>query len=126
MNSWIKFVFILILCFSIAFIQSSTAFELIETYTVADGLVGPIVPVIFQDSRGALWFGSDRGGVSRFDGRTFVPYTASPITSEEMPASGVQPGALLGRTRQIIEDKWGHIWFLTREDSGKTGQDQPF
>ena len=122
MNSWIKFVFILILCFSIAFLQSSTAFELIETYTVADGLVGPIVPIIFQDSRGALWFGSDRGGVSRFDGRTFVPYTASPITSEEMPASGVHPGALLGRTRQIIEDKWGHIWFLTREDSGETGQ----
>ena len=121
MSSLIKFVFILILCLSIVFIESSIAFEQIETYTVADGLVGPIVPVIFQDSRGALWFGSDRGGVSRFDGRTFVPYTASPITSEEMPTSVVQPGALLGRTRQIVEDKWGHIWFLTREDSEETG-----
>ena len=122
MNSWIKFVFILILSFSIAFIEASVAFEQLETYTVADGLVGPIVPVIFQDSRGALWFGSDRGGVSRFDGRTFVPYTASSITSEEMPISGVQAGALLGRTRQIIEDKWGHIWFLTRDDTGQPGQ----
>ena len=121
MNSLIKFVSILILCFSIAFIESSIAFERMETYTVADGLVGPIVPVIFQDSRGALWFGSDRGGVSRFDGRTFVPYTASPITSEEMPTSIVQPGALLGRTRQIVEDKWGHIWFLTRGDSDEPG-----
>ncbi|MDE0323216.1 MAG: SpoIIE family protein phosphatase [Candidatus Poribacteria bacterium] len=121
MSSLIKFVLILILCLSIAFIESSIAFEQIETYTVADGLVGPIVPVIFQDSRGALWFGSDRGGVSRFDGRTFVPYTASPVTSEEMPTSVVQPGALLGRTRQIVEDKWGHIWFLTREDSEETG-----
>lgn len=116
-----KFVFILILCLSVAFIESSIAFKQIETYTVADGLVGPIVPVIFQDSRGVLWFGSDRGGVSRFDGRTFVPYTASPVTSEEMPTSVVQPGALLGRTRQIVEDKWGHIWFLTREDSEETG-----
>ena len=52
MNSSIKFAFILILCFTIAFIQSSVAFEQIETYTVADGLVGPIVPVVFQDSRG--------------------------------------------------------------------------
>ena len=78
MNSLIKFAFILILCFSIAFIHSAAAFEQIETYTVADGLVGPIVPVIFQDSRGTIWLGSDTGGVSRFDGNTFVSYTASP------------------------------------------------
>ena len=116
-----KFVFILILSFPITFIESSLAFEQLETYTVADGLVGPIVPVIFQDSRGALWFGSDTGGVSRFDGKTFVPYTASSVALEEMPASGVQAGALLGRTRQIVEDKWGHIWFLTRDDSEETG-----
>lgn len=122
MNNLIKFVFILILCLSITFIESSVAFEQIETYTVADGLVGPIVPVIFQDSRGRLWFGSDRGGVSRFDGKTFVPYTAVPITSEEMPVFGVHPGALIGRTRQIVEDNWGHIWFLTRDDSEETGQ----
>ena len=122
MNSLIKYAFILILCFFIAFIQSSVAFEQIETYTVADGLVGPIVPVIFQDSRGALWFGSDSGGVSRLDGKTFLPYTASPITSEEIPTSVVQAGALLGQTQQIVEDKWGHIWFLTREDTGETGQ----
>ena len=123
MNSLTTFAFILfILCLSITFIESSVAFEQIETYTVADGLVGPIVPVIFQDSRGALWFGSDRGGVSRFDGKTFVPYTAAPITSETISVSGVQPGALLGRTRQIVEDKWGHIWFLTRDDSETMGQ----
>ena len=122
MNSLKLFVFILVLCFSITFIESSVAFEQMETYTVADGLVGPIVPVIFQDSRGALWFGSDRGGVSRYDGNTFVPYTAAPITSEEISVSGVQGGALLGRTRHIVEDKWGHIWFLTRGNSGEPGQ----
>ena len=122
MNNLIKFIVILVLCFFITFIESSLAFERMETYSVADGLVGPIVPVIFQDSRGALWFGSDRGGVSHFDGKIFVSYKAAPITSEEMPAPGVQAGALLGRTRQIVEDKWGHIWFLTRSDSEKTGQ----
>ncbi len=121
MNSWIKFAFILILCFSTVYIQSAVAFELIETYTVADGLAGPIVPVIFQDSRGAIWFGSDSGGVSRFDGKTFVPYLAPLSTSGEIPGYGVQAGALLGETLQIVEDKWGHIWFLTRlpsEDEG--------
>ncbi|RKU09765.1 hypothetical protein C6503_20520 [Candidatus Poribacteria bacterium] len=122
MNSLVKFVFILILCFSVVFIESALASERLETYTVADGLVGPVVPVILQDSRGVLWFGSDRGGVSRFDGETFLRYRASPITLEETPASGVHAGALLGRTRQIVEDKWGHIWFLTRDDSEETGR----
>ena len=77
-------------------------------------MIGPVVPVIFQDSRGNLWFGSDRGGVSRFDGNRFESYIGSPDTSEYAPASNVGPGALLGQTRQIVEDKWGHIWFLTR------------
>ena len=122
MKRLIKFVFILILCSSIIFIQSSVAFEQVETYTVADGLVGPVVPIIFQDSRGALWFGSDSSGVSRFDGKTFVPYIAARGTSEEMPTSGVEVGALLGETRQIVEDKWGHIWFLTRMPSENEGR----
>ena len=121
MNSFVKFALILMLCCFTIFIQSSAAFERLETYTVADGLVGPIVPVIFQDSRGLLWVGSDRGGVSRFDGKTFVPYRAASVTVEEMQASGVQAGALLGRTRQIVEDKWGHIWFLTRDNSEAPG-----
>ncbi len=125
MNSWIKFAFILILCFSTVYIPSSVAFELIETYTVADGLAGPIVPVIFQDSWGAIWFGSNSGGVSRFDGKTFVPYLALLGASQEVPGYGVQAGALLGETLQIVEDKWGHIWFLTRlpsEDEGRVSR----
>ena len=91
--------------------------EQVQTYTVADGLVGPIVPVIFQDSRGALWFGSDSGGVSRFYDNTFKPYVGSLNTYED-----VEAGALLGQTRQIVEDKWGHIWFLTRVPSEKSGR----
>ena len=72
-----------------------------HTYTVVDGLVGPVVPVIFQDSRGFLWFGSESGGVSRFDGRTFKQFRLETDLSN-------------GVTRQILEDRWGHIWFLTR------------
>ena len=118
-----------ILIFSIIFFSLlvciETESEQILTYTVADGLIGPVVPVIFQDSRGDLWFGSDRGGVSRFDGSRFESYIGSPDTSEHAPTSNVGPGALLGQTRQIVEDKWGHIWFLTQfpsENSGKVSR----
>ena len=75
--------------------------EEMQTYTVVDGLVGPVVPIIFQDSRGLLWFGSENGGVSRFDGRTFEQFRL-----EDDLSSGI--------TEQILEDRWGRIWFLTR------------
>ncbi len=103
--------------FAAFLVCSGARAEQVQTYTVADGLVGPIVPVIFQDSRGALWFGSDRGGVSRFYDNTFKSYVGSLNTYED-----VEAGALLGQTRQIVEDKWGHIWFLSRNASDKSGR----
>lgn len=83
-------------------------YEQMHTYTVADGLVGPIVPIIYQDSRGTLWFGSDRGGVSYFDGTTFFPYSGN---SE----------IFRGSTINIVEDKWGHIWFFSKHHSEGEG-----
>ena len=116
-----------VLILSVVFIAIFTcidtqAEELLQTYTVADGLVGPVVPVIFQDSRGIMWFGSDQNGVSRFDGNTFEPYAGSLNTSEETATDEVKSGALLGRTLQIVEDKWGHIWFLTRIPAEREGR----
>lgn len=115
-----------ILTFSVVLVAISACFnihaEQIQTYTVADGLVGPVVPVIFQDSRGILWFGSDQNGVSRFDGDTFEPYAGSLNTLDEAPSAKVKSGALLGRTLQIVEDKWGYIWFLTQIPSEKEGR----
>ena len=103
--------------FAALFVSSDTRAEQIQTYTVADGLVGPVVPVIFQDSRGVLWFGSDRGGVSQFYENTFKSYAGSLDGSED-----VEAGGLLGRTQQIVEDKWGHLWFLSRNPSEKSGR----
>lgn len=108
MSNLKRIVSITFLCFCIIFPQFASAYEQMQTYTVADGLVGPIVPVIFQDSRGALWFGSDRGGVSRFDGNTFVPHYGD----SEM---------FRGTTKNIVEDKWGHIWFLSKHPSEGIG-----
>lgn len=84
------------------------AYEQMQTYTVADGLVGPIVPIIFQDSRGTLWFGSDRGGVSYFDGTTFSSFSGD-------------SDKFRGSTLNIVEDKWGHIWVLSKHHSEGEG-----
>ena len=82
--------------------------EEMRTYTVVDGLVGPVVPAIFQDSRGFLWFGSESGGVSRFDGDTFEQFRL-----EDDLSNGV--------TAQILEDRWGRIWFLTQLPTEREG-----
>lgn len=115
-----------ILIFSVicatVFVCADSQAEQLQTYTVADGLVGPVVPVIFQDSRGILWFGSDQNGVCRFDGNTFEPYAGSLNVTEASPSDKVKTGALLGRTLQIAEDKWGYIWFLTRMPSEREGR----
>ena len=112
-----SFILIVGIAFAAIFVCGDVSADQIQTYTVADGLVGPIVPVIFQDSRGVLWFGSDRGGVSQFYDNTFRPYVGSQDGYE-----GVEAGALLGQTKQIVEDKWGHIWFLSRDYSEKSGR----
>ncbi len=112
-----NFILIVGIAYAAIFVCSNAKADQIQTYTVADGLVGPIVPVIFQDSRGILWFGSDRGGVSQFHDNTFRPYVGSQDGYE-----GVEAGALLGQTKRIVEDKWGHIWFLSRDYSEKSGR----
>jgi ligand-binding sensor domain-containing protein len=45
-------------------------------YTAADGLAGNFVTSIAQSSDGAIWFGTCRGGISRFDGRVWKTYAA--------------------------------------------------
>ena len=129
-----------LICLVLLTTVPATHAEQMQTYTVADGLVAPVVPVIFQDSRGILWFGSNRGGVTRFDGNAFVAYVGrreGTVTDEQAerivfqwssdgrtqgPAVAVAPGALLGYTQHIVEDKWGHIWFLSRVPGEAVGR----
>ena len=102
-------------CFAcmLCFLQSAVAFEQMQSYAVADGLVGPIVPLVYQDSRGILWFGSDSGGISRYDGTHFTPYTQI--------VHGAKTEPFRGRTRTIVEDKWGHIWCLSQHPAEGSG-----
>lgn len=55
---------------------------------------------IFQSKSGDYWFGSDSGGVYRFNGKTFINYS-------------VKDGLSSNRVRGIQEDKKGNIYFST-------------
>ena len=68
--------------------------------TTADGLANAHVEVIFQDSRGFMWFGT-RDGLSRYDGYHFTTYRHNPDN----------PNSLRGTTiADIIEDDQGYLW----------------
>ncbi|MEQ8910464.1 MAG: two-component regulator propeller domain-containing protein [Vicingaceae bacterium] len=73
-----------------------------SNYTVRSGLPQNTVYKIFQDSRGYLWFGTDGGGLSKFDGRKHTYFN-----KKDGLASNV--------VRDIIEDRAGNLWFATNE-----------
>lgn len=62
--------------------------------------IGNSVWVIFQDSQGNYWFGSDGKGVFRYDGKTIIRYS----TRDGLPNDHI---------REIKEDKTGNIFIST-------------
>jgi len=68
-------------------------------YTRLDGLVHNTVNKIYVDSEGFLWLGTDVGGISRFDGREFLNFTAE---------DGLPPYPCIWA---IHQDADGMMWF---------------
>ena len=68
-------------------------------YTVNDGLPSSETYITFQDSKGYLWVGTDRG-ISRFDGYAFKNYSHK---------DGLGDQTIF----YIDEDKEGRIWFAS-------------
>lgn len=68
-------------------------------FTTKDGLPSNEVYCVFQDSKGFIWVGTDRG-VARFDGYEFKVFTAE---------DGLTDNVVFG----IAEDSSGNIWFTT-------------
>lgn len=64
--------------------------------------IGKNVWVIFQDSKGHYWFGTDGKGVLRYDGKTIIRYS----TKDGLPND---------RIRELKEDKSGNIFISTLE-----------
>jgi signal transduction histidine kinase/ligand-binding sensor domain-containing protein len=71
-----------------------------KTYTTDDGLALDAVNCAILDRRGHLWFGTNGGGVSRYDGNTFTNFSS---------AQGLAGNIL----RSMLEDRKGNIWFGT-------------
>ena len=72
-------------------------------YTYLDGLGHNHVRRIYQDREGFLWFGTDTGGISRYDGEKFVNFT----TDDGLTGDSVWA---------IHQDRDGFLWFGTLEN----------
>ena len=82
------------------FILGEGGLSQFKTYSTDDGLALDAVNSAFLDSRGHLWFGTNGGGISRYDGRDFTNYT-------------IAQGLVDNTIRSIIEDSKGAIWIGT-------------
>ena len=93
-----KLLFIIFICFLTLqnlFAQSPH----FRNYTVDDGLPSSHVYRAFQDSKGFIWFCTDKG-LARFDGYKFEKFT----TKNGLPNNDIW---------QCAEDSEQRIWFLT-------------
>ncbi len=87
-------------------------YKLTATYTVKDGLPNEFMTVIFEDSRGKLWFGG-LGGLSEFKDGKFTNYT----TKEGLAGNYV---------RSIYEDAEGAFWVGTYDEGLSRFKDGKF
>src|SRR5687768_12514255 len=75
-----------------------------EHISIEQGLSQSSVRVIFQDSRGFLWFGTE-DGLNRYDGYTFKTFKPEPSNSNSLSD---------GWITDIVEDQNGYLWIGTR------------
>lgn len=68
-----------------------------RTFSVDDGIAQSQILSMCQDSHGNIWFGTNSGGVSRYDGNKFVTYTEndSLINNVVFSITELQNGQLL-------------------------------
>jgi len=70
-------------------------------YSISEGLPQSQVYAAHQDSRGYIWFGTQGGGLSRFDGNKFTNFS----TKNGLPSNYIQA---------IYEDTNRQIWVSTK------------
>ena len=71
--------------------------------SIEQGLSQSSVQVIFQDSRGFLWFGT-QDGLNRYDGYEFKTYKSEPSNPNSISS---------GWITAIVEDQDGYLWVGT-------------
>ena len=80
------------------FARSESGF--IQHFTITQGLSSNAVNVVFQDSRGFLWIGTE-DGLNRYDGHHFKSFRYNYQNKNSISEN---------RITAINEDKQGHIW----------------
>ncbi len=75
-------------------------YSLMQNYTTDNGLALDAISCSCSDHFGNLWFGTQGGGVSRYDGKSFTNFTAT---------QGLSNDGILS----MLEDKSGNMWFGT-------------
>jgi len=82
--------------------------KILATYTIADGLPGHSIRVIYQDRQGNMWFGGYEGGVA------VLP---SPEAQEKILRKFTRADGLPDEhVRAIHQDREGRIWIGTRDE----------
>ena len=89
------FFIIFIFCLTISLFAQEVP---MKYYTVKEGLANSLVPSIFQDKQGNLWFPTMGGGVSKFNGSVFKTY-------------GIEQGLSNQLIRAVTETSSGKIMF---------------
>jgi ligand-binding sensor domain-containing protein/serine phosphatase RsbU (regulator of sigma subunit) len=83
--------------------SSLSEYLTMENYSVEQGLAVSAVLCSCRDRYGNLWFGTEGGGVSRYDGKSFTRFTTAQGLSNNIVNS-------------ILEDKrTGYLWMGTRK-----------
>jgi ligand-binding sensor domain-containing protein/two-component sensor histidine kinase len=72
-----------------------------RNYSVEDGIAQSQVYSVIQDRRGILWFGTQGGGLTCYDGVRFKTFTE-------------RDGLLNNTVNQIKEDAKGNLWIATK------------
>ena len=80
--------------------QSPAAIGNFTTFTTDQGLALDVILCGYKDSKGNLWFGTDGGGLSRYDGKSFTNFTTA-------------QGLAYNTVRSITQDSKGDLWFGT-------------
>lgn len=70
--------------------------------TMEDGLPGNFVDEVFMDSSGFIWVGTSGGGLCRYDGYGFLPFsTNTPVSLKN------------NFIRYLAEDRWRRLWIAS-------------
>ncbi len=83
------------------FIMGTGGISYFINYNSDDGLALDAVNCSMKDKEGNLWFGTQGGGASRYDGKSFTTFT----TTQKLVSSTVSC---------LFQDKAGNIWFGTQ------------